>query len=1029
MGCGSSAQADPSAATNAQSPFTGLGDSDSQKDATTVAGLQVAADTQGPGSTVQPRAEEEAARKTEEERIAAVNAKPESGTEETPEGLGCPGLQQVAADIQGPGSVVQPRAEEEAARKTEEERIAAANAKPESGTEETPEDLVCPRFSPSSDNLKQSLHPEIATATALLAGGDATSTKRALFTAAAELHKKLLGVADLVICTCTCQHRAADVLAAAAELFDGIPFAANTSHGGLATDEHNARVQHPSPTATSFKRPAVLGLWAIRDEKGAYAVASAKVEGKDDEAHKTAGREAFRQAREDVDELAPVPEQSHALGLKWRNVGPTEPASGQELDNPQLSEALDKKTEFTQQEWDGFRIVNLRMDHFVKRGDDYFKPAESHEARRRRHEMLMWMYTAPGCEEEAVSGATDCLSKDSVLLGSTSADDRLEGLWWQLAKPTNKSGRNGRDREPEAFCGHGWQSKGVAISEGVVAICMRPSFEFTPVYSHGYAPSIHSAVVEENGDKDGKPDQRVLKTLRPLIHGQRTSAAEPVPAAELYDRWTGGHFQEQLEKAKDGPTPKEDPEWGVDILKPGSYFPLGLEGVEAVNSLSRQKTGACEEEEEELVERRIAGLDQFGNQPAVLLHPAFIKQDFSLQVFSRAPPGSIVRLLVGTAQSLVNNISVVSNSLDERAPFAREHVLGSLFFFCGGTMDCVVNDQTIEASGAGDDAETQRGTAVAEAFSAATSDKPFMMSHPFGEQCKQIGWERGLHANLMFGGAVFGKAAFGLARPAQLFISYCWGKQVVSQEAGQSPGQQFETQLLVTKLKTDLEKSLRLTCWLDTERMGAGCSIDKEMEDGVKDAHVFICCLTDAYLGSSNCLKEFKAAANSDKLIVPLLLPGYVYGMSEGQAEVDPPSTSPALKWEISGTEKPTQGRELSNKKLAAALLKGQKEFTQKAWKDFGISDLCPGDFIKAEDSYFKSAVRTPWPPSSSLEPLVSLTLGKDQRLYVDMRTEENRECYFQQIVNQIDAHVRKQRAQKHWHKAKVGAISTSAAS
>ena len=63
------------------------------------------------------------------------------------------------------------------------------------------------------------------------------------------------------------------------------------------------------------------------------------------------------------------------LGLKWENCGPTKPVPGQELDHPQLREALKDKTEFTQQEWIGFGITNLRKDHFVKMGDNYFKPA------------------------------------------------------------------------------------------------------------------------------------------------------------------------------------------------------------------------------------------------------------------------------------------------------------------------------------------------------------------------------------------------------------------------------------------------------------------------------------------------------------------------------------------------------------------------------------------------------------------------------------------------------------------------------
>jgi len=65
----------------------------------------------------------------------------------------------------------------------------------------------------------------------------------------------------------------------------------------------------------------------------------------------------------------------NALGLKWHNVGPAKPTPGKELEHPRLREALGDKTEFTQHEWDGFGVANLRVDHFVKSGDDYYKPA------------------------------------------------------------------------------------------------------------------------------------------------------------------------------------------------------------------------------------------------------------------------------------------------------------------------------------------------------------------------------------------------------------------------------------------------------------------------------------------------------------------------------------------------------------------------------------------------------------------------------------------------------------------------------
>eukprot|EP00966_Prymnesium_polylepis_P150120 3467496-Prymnesium_polylepis.1 len=61
---------------------------------------------------------------------------------------------------------------------------------------------------------------------------------------------------------------------------------------------------------------------------------------------------------------------------------------------------------------------------------------------------------------------------------------------------------------------------------------------------------------------------------------------------------------------------------------------------------------------------------------------------------------------------------------------------------------------------------------VHQAFTNAALQKPFVAIHPFGEQCFKSGWDRPVHANLMFGGVVFGKAQFGMSRRSELFLSY-----------------------------------------------------------------------------------------------------------------------------------------------------------------------------------------------------------------------------------------------------------------
>jgi len=72
-----------------------------------------------------------------------------------------------------------------------------------------------------------------------------------------------------------------------------------------------------------------------------------------------------------------------ASGLKWTNVGGTKP-TGTEMpvndDKPahqKLAKALEGKTEFTVAEWLAFGAIDLRMGHFIKAGDNYFKPADA----------------------------------------------------------------------------------------------------------------------------------------------------------------------------------------------------------------------------------------------------------------------------------------------------------------------------------------------------------------------------------------------------------------------------------------------------------------------------------------------------------------------------------------------------------------------------------------------------------------------------------------------------------------------------
>ena len=653
-----------------------------------------------------------------------------------------------------------------------------------------------PVFACSGGTASGELPAAIAVATSTLGGGSEHATGLAMRQAARSLHEQLRGEADLVLCFCTEHHNVAAVEAAARALFGGIPFAANTTHHGLATELGSARVN-----ATDC--PAVLALWAIRDAAGSFAVAGAAVGPEADYA--AAGMAAAGMARAEIAALAPNAPTAHRH--------PDAPA--QEALPPDAA------------------------------GDDSMDPPS-----QRRHEELLWLLTAPG-QEEAVLGAMCAgLPARTVVLGSSSADEALGGLWWQMALSP---------RSANASCGFCPSSAKAAAaagvtspyaSEGVVVVLFRPSLDFTPVFSHGFSSTVHHATVSANGGAAGG-DARVLKELS-------VRNAPPEAAALVYNKWAGGYFDEEIEAAKalqegDGP---------IDILGKSSEFPLGVAGSVMSTEPGEVEADAAEPratDDAAAASEAVAVDGAFTCSSSVLLHPAFIHRDLSITVFARAPVGTRVQLLVGTSSSIVRRIAVFGEALDERAPFSRESVLGSLVFFCGGVMDCVVKAK-----------DAFKATA---AFGMATLNKPFVAVHPFGEQCFQSAWERPVHANLMFGGVIFGKATYGLLRRAEIFLSYQWGKELVRTGASEVAG--FETQAIVAGLKTSLERQTRLACWFDLDCMGAGVDIIEAMEDGVTRSDVFVCCLTDRYIGSVNCMRELSHAVAAQKLIIPLLLSGY----------------------------------------------------------------------------------------------------------------------------------------------------------
>ena len=69
-------------------------------------------------------------------------------------------------------------------------------------------------------------------------------------------------------------------------------------------------------------------------------------------------------------------DEEGASGLKWIKTVQYELKQDEELEHAELAAALACKSDFTWQEWEAFRISHLRMDQYIKSGDEYFRPAQ-----------------------------------------------------------------------------------------------------------------------------------------------------------------------------------------------------------------------------------------------------------------------------------------------------------------------------------------------------------------------------------------------------------------------------------------------------------------------------------------------------------------------------------------------------------------------------------------------------------------------------------------------------------------------------
>ncbi|MEL6316574.1 MAG: FIST N-terminal domain-containing protein [Pseudomonadota bacterium] len=108
---------------------------------------------------------------------------------------------------------------------------------------------------------------------------------------------------------------------------------------------------------------------------------------------------------------------------------------------------------------------------------------------------LVWLASAPGCEEAVIAGLEDVVGASTPILGGSSADRAVQGRWAQAT----------RER---------------ILANGVVVAALFPSTPISFAYSNGYAPTELSGVATK-------------------VDGRRLIEIDDRPAAEVYDGWCG----------------------------------------------------------------------------------------------------------------------------------------------------------------------------------------------------------------------------------------------------------------------------------------------------------------------------------------------------------------------------------------------------------------------------------------------------------------------------------------------------------
>ena len=129
---------------------------------------------------------------------------------------------------------------------------------------------------------------------------------------------------------------------------------------------------------------------------------------------------------------------------------------------------------------------------------------------------LIWIYQAPGREEEVIDGLRRLVGDGCPIIGGSAADNDVSGRWRQL----------GTD---------------ATYGNGLVVAVLFPSRDIGYAFQGGYEPAGPSGIVTGIGYAPAGDSGIVTAS-----EGRTIVTIDGEPAAEVYNRWLGGRLQSRL---------------------------------------------------------------------------------------------------------------------------------------------------------------------------------------------------------------------------------------------------------------------------------------------------------------------------------------------------------------------------------------------------------------------------------------------------------------------------------------------------